>query len=86
MKLGNCHLGCDYELDCVRNCTLTFYENIEYCPCKVSFRAHGFAYLIWLYKLKPDRHRTKKTVLSLARVMTGFPSEGGHSHLVEVRV
>ena len=37
VKLGNCHLGCDYELDCVRNCTLAFYENVENCPCKVSF-------------------------------------------------
>ena len=36
MKLGNCHLGCDYELDCVRNCTLAFYENVENCPCMVS--------------------------------------------------
>ena len=36
VKLGNCHLGCDYELDCVRNCTLAFYENVENCPCKVS--------------------------------------------------
>ena len=37
VKLGNCHLGCDYELDCVRNCTLAFYENVENCPCMVSF-------------------------------------------------
>ena len=37
VKLGNCHLGCDYELYCVRNCTLAFYENVENCPCKVSF-------------------------------------------------
>ena len=36
VKLGNCNLGCDYEFFCVRNCTLTFYENIEFCPCKVS--------------------------------------------------
>ena len=36
VKLGNCHLGCDYELYCVRNCTLAFYENVENCPCKVG--------------------------------------------------
>ena len=44
VKLGNCHLGCDYELECVRNCTLAFYENVEYCPCKVSFDIAQFGF------------------------------------------
>ena len=58
VKLGNCHLGCDYELDCVRNCTLTFYENIEYCPCKVSFPRLVLV-LVNLLSLLGHRHLVK---------------------------